>query len=37
MTETDACRRCGDTPRQWEHLSDGLCPECYFDEVVTDA
>jgi len=33
MTD-DGCRRCGTSPRRWEHLSDGLCPECYFQEMI---
>jgi rubredoxin len=28
------CRRCGVSPRDWEDLTDGLCPECSFDEVL---
>jgi len=36
MTDGE-CRRCGTTPREWEELTDGLCPECYFSsEVVGD-
>jgi NMD protein affecting ribosome stability and mRNA decay len=34
----DACRRCGTIPREWGELTDGLCPECYFNsEVLGDA
>jgi len=32
----DACRRCGVIPADWEELQDGLCPECLFEEVVSD-
>jgi len=29
----DSCRQCGSTPREWEHLNDGLCPECYWKKI----
>jgi len=29
----NVCRRCGTSPRRWEHLNDGLCPSCYWSEI----
>jgi len=28
------CRKCGDEPRAWEQLDDGLCPGCYFEHIT---
>jgi len=30
--DAQECRLCGDQPRPWECLSDGLCPGCWRQE-----
>lgn len=34
--DPDKCRNCGDVPRPWEQLVNGLCPGCWRREHRDD-